>query len=315
MIQVYLSKYLALILSFLILSISLWVISFPVLILLNYVLIYLTKYERIINYNLAYYINILIFLLPIIFTIMTTLKIVFTDIIVLIKNELLNEEDEIIILDLNKTHKDSTSNDIVKIVNEVKSKLNCKMDINVLRVKSNIFNAYAMSNLKGQAAIVVYDGLYNSLSLEALKSAIGHELGHIINKDTIFKLLNFSFQYNIVRFKKYSFIIMNFIQNMSNKIPFLGWFFLIYNLAYRLLVAITDLVLYINNMIQHFGYKQFEYIADNIGAKVTNNQTMIDTLTLMKDLEDKNKSDVNILMTLLSEHPKTENRIKKLKEG
>ena len=72
---------------------------------------------------------------------------------------------------------------------------------------------------------------------------------------------------------------------------------------------------HINNMIQHFGYKQFEYIADNIGAKVTNNQTMIDTLTLMKDLEDKNKSDVNILMTLLSEHPKTENRIKKLKEG
>ncbi len=315
MIQVYLYKYLALILSFLILSISLWVISFPVLILLNYVLIYLTKYERIINYNLAYYINILIFLLPIIFTIITTLKIVFTDIIVLIRNELLNEEDEIIILDLNKTYKDSTSNDIVKIIKEVKSELNCKMYINVLRVKSNIFNAYAMSNLKGQATIVVYDGLYNSLSFDALKSVIGHEFGHIINKDTIFKLFNFSFQYNIFRFKKYSFIVMDFIQNMSNKIPFLGLFFLIYNLVYKLLVALTDLVLYINNMIQHFGYKQFEYIADNIGAKVTNNQTMIDTLTLMKDLEDKNKSDVNILMTLLSEHPKTENRIKKLKEG
>ncbi len=315
MIQVYISKYLSLILSFFILSISLWVISLPVLMLLNYLLIYLTKYEKLISYSLAHQINMVIFLLPIIFTIVTTLKIVFTDILVLIKDELLKEEDEIIILNLNETYKDLTSNDIVKMVNEVRSQLNCKMDINILRVKSNIFNAYAMSNLKGQAAIVVYDGLYNSLSLEALKSAIGHELGHIINKDTIFKLFNFSFQYNIVRFKKYSFIIMNFIQNMSNNIPFLGLFFLIYNLAYRLLVAITDLVLYINNMIQHFGYKQFEYIADNIGAKVTNNQIMIDTLTLMKDLEDKNKSDVNILMTLLSEHPKTENRIKKLKEG
>ena len=73
------------------------------------------------------------------------------------------------------------------MVNEVRSQLNCKMDINILRVKSNIFNAYAMSNLKGQAAIVVYDGLYNSLSFEALKSVIGHEMGHIINKDTIFK--------------------------------------------------------------------------------------------------------------------------------
>jgi Zn-dependent protease with chaperone function len=201
------------------------------------------------------------------------------------------------------------------MVNEVRSQLNCKMDINILRVKSNIFNAYAMSNLKGQAAIVVYDGLYNSLSFEALKSVIGHEMGHIINKDTIFKLFNFSFQYNIVRFKNYSFIIMNFIQKMSNSIPFLGLFFLIYNLAYRLLVTITDLVLYINNMIQYFGYKQFEYIADNIGAKVTSNKIMIETLTIMKDLEDENKSDVNILMTLLSEHPKTENRIKKLKEG
>ena len=96
---------------------------------------------------------------------------------------------------------------------------------------------------------------------------------------------------------------------------FLGLFFLFYNLAYRLLVTITDLVLYINNMIQYFGYKQFEYIADNIGAKVTSNKIMIETLTIMKDLEDENKSDVNILMTLLSEHPKTENRIKKLKEG
>ncbi|MCT7471179.1 M48 family metalloprotease [Aliarcobacter cryaerophilus] len=315
MIQVYISKYLSLILSFFILSISLWVISLPVLMLLNYLLIYLTKYEKLISYSLAHQINMVIFLLPIIFTIVTTLKIVFTDILVLIKDELLKEEDEIIILNLNETYKDLTSNDIVKMVNEVRSQLNCKMDINILRVKSNIFNAYAMSNLKGQAAIVVYDGLYNSLSFEALKSVIGHEMGHIINKDTIFKLFNFSFQYNIVRFKNYSFIIMNFIQKMSNSIPFLGLFFLIYNLAYRLLVTITDLVLYINNMIQYFGYKQFEYIADNIGAKVTSNKIMIETLTIMKDLEDENKSDVNILMTLLSEHPKTENRIKKLKEG
>ncbi len=75
MIQVYLSKYLSLILSFLILSISLWVISLPVLMLLNYLLIYLTKYEKLISYSLAHQINIIIFLLPIIFTIVTTLKI------------------------------------------------------------------------------------------------------------------------------------------------------------------------------------------------------------------------------------------------
>jgi len=315
MIKVHLSKYISLVASFFILSISLWIISLPLLIVLNYLLIYLTKYEGMINYNSAYYINILIFLLPIIFTMMTTLKIVFTDIIILIKNELLKENDETISLDLNKIYKDSTNYDIVKIVNEVKCKLNYKRNINIIRVKSNIFNAYAMSNLKGQSVIVIYDGLYNSLSFEELKSVIGHELGHIINKDTISKLFNFSFQYNIMKFKKYSSMVMNFIQNLSNKIPFLGLLFLIYNLVYRLLVIIIDIVLYLNNMVQHFGYKQCEYIADNMGAKVTNNQIMINTLSIMKGLEDKNISDVNILATLLSEHPKTENRIKKLKEG
>lgn len=174
---------------------------------------------------------------------------------------------------------------------------------------------FAISNIKGDSVITVFDGIYHSMPKEEFKAVIGHELGHIINKDSLFKVINFAFQINIVKFKNYSFTVMNTIQNISNKIPFLGFLVLMYNLSFRIIVFIIDMIIKINELIMIFSYKQAEYIADSIGAKSTNKQTMINSLTIIKEMENNNHNQQSFLMNLLSEHPKTQNRINKLNKG
>lgn len=315
MVNNYLLKFFTSVSSFIILTIAIWIVALPFMSALHYLLYYLTKEEKMFSMVTAYYLDIFIFISPILATFLTTVKVAMQDVILIVKNELVTNNEETFILDLNEKYRDKINNDIVDMINEVKNKLNYKKNIKVVRVVSDNVNAFAISNIKGDSVITVFDGIYHSMPKEEFKAVIGHELGHIINKDSLFKVINFAFQINIVKFKNYSFTVMNTIQNISNKIPFLGFLVLMYNLSFRIIVFIIDMIIKINEVIMIFSYKQAEYIADSIGAKSTNKQTMINSLTIIKEMENNNHNQQSFLMNLLSEHPKTQNRINKLNKG
>lgn len=316
MIQQQIIKYLTVFISFIISYISLWFLSLPILLVLYFVVVILVENTNLLNYEVGYVLVYIIFFMPILFAIYKFIQITFMNIEKLISTELTQSNESIIKLDMNKNYQDETNNKIIKAVTEAKKDLKCKKDIIIYRIQSNIFNAYAMSNFKKESVIAVYDGLVSSTTNEQLKSIIGHEIGHINNNDSLLKLISFAVQYNMPKFQEYSNTIMQTIQGVANKIPLLGVFVMFYGLFYQLISVLISLIMNINRFLQNFGYKQAEYIADSNGAKATSPQIMVDSLELIKKLEDEQKKENNsLLMILLSEHPSTENRIKQLEKG
>lgn len=142
MVNNYLLKFFTSIFSFVILTIAIWVVALPFMSALHYLLYYLTKEEKMFSMVTAYYLDIFIFISPILATFLTTVKVAMQDVILIVKNELVTNNEETFILDLNEKYRDKINNDIVDMINEVKNKLNYKKNIKVVRVVSDNVNAF-----------------------------------------------------------------------------------------------------------------------------------------------------------------------------
>lgn len=190
-------KFFALGLSFLASVYALYVVGAPIIILGIYAV------EEFLRGTIKEFIVLLIFFLPIVMIIIKFLSIMKKDIVDLII-ESLNVQGEIEVIDISTQYNDELTEKIRWAYINAKNNLEFDENVILIRATDNIINAFALSNIKNQSAIVVFDGLTNKLSLDELQAVIGHEIGHIMNNDSAQKVLMYASQYYVPFAEYYS---------------------------------------------------------------------------------------------------------------
>ena len=179
-------------------------------------------------------------------------------------------------------------------------------------------NAYAVGSMRRKAMILTsglithyYNSNPNSKDfLIAIRSIMAHEMSHLINNDFLPTFLFIAnqrvtnFVSHLIRF------IFNFVAGISAMIPIAGFvlnnmLILLYNIINFLLNIFNRLIVTnIYNFLHKFISKSIEYRADYQSAKAFGGQNMAFALQFLgKDG----------YFNLFSDHPKTVNRIKKVK--
>ena len=205
---------------------------------------------------------------------------------------------------------------LTNIFNQVKDKF-AQRSVKLYVKNSDEINAYAVSSL-GSKAIIITRGLIdhylkNSQDsksfLNSIRSIIGHEMSHLINKDFlptfliivnqkitnfISKILHFIF-HNIVKYIRFlSFeggYISMFILNIYRTLNFLITFF-------------NRFVVYgIYNFLRRFVSRSIEYRCDNQSARAFGGSNMAVALSYLGD---------GGYFTLFSTHPRTKSRIQRV---
>lgn len=305
-------KYVSIAVSFIVSNIALFILAIPALMAFHKINKYFYK-NGMWGEGIYTFLELITLFGPLLFTIYWFYKISSSKIKNIVEKEL-SENGETI--EIRGEGNNELEKNIVRAAKEAKEALGYDKDVALYIIKENEFNAFAISNIKKESAIVVYEGLAMNTNYEQLKSIIGHELGHIINKDSLNKLLYFATQSTMSLVIRICDGLMAMAQNLTSSIPFVGIFVLIYRLAYQITVGIVNIAIKLNSLLQIYSYKQAEYIADLNGAKATSNATMINALELIKSIEASSGSHKRTaLASLLAEHPSTDNRIKNLKMG
>jgi Zn-dependent protease with chaperone function len=190
-----------------------------------------------------------------------------------------------------------------------------KMDVSkiaLLKSNQDMFNAFALSNNQNEGAIIVFDGLVNSVDDQKLQAVIGHELGHIQNKDSLHKIAIFASQYYIPASIDWNdrFLagIHNFALNFRNLLVTL--FTSLILLAFRIQAWLLMGALWLNRFVIAYAFKQSEYLADQIGSQASSKEAMASVLADIDQLEQQSGAKPSALYALLAEHPRTADRIK-----
>ena len=232
--------------------------------------------------------------------------------------EELSTDGDIIVIDTDSVAEDATSEKIRSAFLKAKEKLGFhKTDVLLIRLSDDVFNAYALSNSKQEAAIVVYDGLADNVSEEHLQAVIGHEIGHIMNRDSQLKMALYASQYYIPSAVYYAdtlnIKVHNFLASFKN--AFVTLISMIWVLTYRIMITLVNLGMWVVHAVTAFGNKQSEYIADHSGANASSRESMIGVLELIDSLEQRQEKTTvrSALLQVLAEHPKTQNRIDNLR--
>jgi len=183
---------------------------------------------------------------------------------------------------------------------------------------SNEVNAFAVSSM-ASGAVVLTKGLidhYLVLSkdskefLFSLRSIMGHEMSHLINRDflpTFFVICNQKAT-NFV--SKILHSILFFKINFFNRIPFIGSYyssFIYYTFSFInfiLTVVNKYLVLTIYNFLNKFASRSIEFRCDYQSAQAFGGENMASALEKLGE---------NGYLTIFSTHPKTAKRIKNVK--
>ena len=207
---------------------------------------------------------------------------------------------------------------LTDIFNQVKKKFGEK-NVRLYVKNSDEINAYAISSL-GTRAIVVTRGLVDhylvsspdpKMFLYALRSVIGHEMSHLINKDflpTFLIIVNqkitnfvsgmlyflFSLGMGVARYAPY-------IGNQTVRI--MSWSYTLLNLA---ITAFNRLVVYNIYEFLRRGVMRFvEYRCDRQSAKAFGGSSMAQALSMLGE---------SGYFTLFSTHPGTKSRMNKVKD-
>jgi len=216
-------------------------------------------------------------------------------------------------INLSRKNNNPDNERIRKIFLKAKIKLKLAKDkhIRLVRVCGyEQFNAFAISNLAGENVVVIYDGLLHLQNRE-IQVIIGHEFGHIINKDSIMKTVQFSTLNTVAYMSNVSVAILNIWIKIGNIHPLISLFVIPFVLSFKILNFIVHAVMPYLEYITQIGNRQAEYIADFYGAKSTSVENAINTFEIMKSLETTD--DIPLYLRLLNEHPPTSKRIAFLK--
>ena len=297
-------KIFSILLTYFVSLIVLYLISMPFIYIGSTIILILND-----NKNLFYLIiGILIVLLPIILLTFFTFKELKKSILDFLNEELEvdNENVEFYIVNENQL-KDIYDKKLLNYIKDIKRKLNYQKEVLIIRARnSNIVNAFAISNLSGEA-IVVYDGILKNFTEGEIKAILGHEFGHLKNRDSLYKIMIYSMNYVYPYIDRLNYTVINFLKN----IPYINLLALIFVINDSLIKVLNRfLVVPLITVILQFSSRQAEFLADEIGARVTMPKYMINALKRISENEQKND---NLLMKILSTHPPTQKRIEYLK--
>ncbi len=182
-------------------------------------------------------------------------------------------------------------------------------------------NAFATGRNPENAVVAVTEGILELLSPEELEGVIGHEIGHIINRDilisTIVATLAGAITYIAEWFMWFGWMFRSEEED-GNPLEFIGTLLLI------ILAPIAA------TLIQFAISRQREFLADETGAKLTHPLWLANALAKLEKgvelypLERGNPATAHLFIVnpfrsdfiakLFSTHPPTEERIKRLLE-
>ncbi len=209
--------------------------------------------------------------------------------------------------------------ELYTVVKEVAKEANMPMPA-VCIIPSDSSNAFATGRNEKKAAVAVTQGILRILSREELKGVIAHELSHIRNKDTLIQAVAAT------------------IAGVIGYLAFMARFAAIFGgrgsrdsgRMFELL-ALSIITPLIAMIIQLAISRSREFMADEKGARIIKNPEALASALEKLDASVKNNpmrfgnqttSSLFIvnpfsgggLMGLLSTHPKTAERVKKLRE-
>lgn len=202
------------------------------------------------------------------------------------------------------------------VFDQVKSKFGQK-SVRLYVKNSAEINAYAVGSF-GTKAVVLTSGLINHYLVQCqdakkflymLRSIMGHEMSHLINKDflpTFLIIINQKATNFIASFLR---IIFSFISRILTFMPYSGKFSAalmidFYNISSFLLTAFNRFVVYgIYEFLRRFISRNLEYRCDKQSAQAFGGSNMAAALVML------GKSGY---FTLFSTHPATTKRIKKV---
>nr|WP_198002860.1 zinc metalloprotease HtpX [Methanocaldococcus infernus] len=182
-------------------------------------------------------------------------------------------------------------------------------------------NAFATGRNPENAVVAVTEGILQLLSPEELEGVIGHEIGHIVNRDIL---------------------ISTIVATLAGAITYIAEWFLWFGWMFRgdeeegnPLEFIASILLIIlapiaATLIQFAISRQREFLADETGAKLTHPLWLANALKKLEEgvkvypLEHGNPATAHLFIVnpfrsdfiakLFSTHPPTEERIKRLLE-
>lgn len=181
-------------------------------------------------------------------------------------------------------------------------------------------NACATGRDKKHAIVAVTSGLLQNLAKNEIKAVLGHELGHIRSHDILISTIAAMIGSAVSILSYIGYIaISSYRRDSSERIDnlILTTTFII---IAPILAAIVRLAI----------SRSREYNADRIGAELAGTEYMIDALLKLESLTKQmsagkcspstahmyiiNPLDTGLLKKLLSTHPSTEDRVKRLRE-
>ena len=300
-------KWSGVIFSFLISTAIVYIVASPIILAGEFIgESYLDQHE----YFMARLIWIISWLIPILVVIFLVFKILNKDILHLV-SENLDESGDPILLDPNENQEDEINQKIVTAFNKAKDKLKINKEIKLIRmVGSPYINAFAIGNTKGEAAIVVFDELVKNTDQKMIQAVIGHELGHIKNKDTITNIILYANQYAIPILSNMSDKINNIVLRILKDIPYINLLAVMAHVSYKVIsITITVPGNWITHTINLFVSRESEHLADKAGVEASSKETMLKTLKFLSSIEDENSNTNSLLEFLASTHPPISKRI------
>ena len=205
---------------------------------------------------------------------------------------------------------------LTELFNQVKSKFN-EENVKLYVKNSDEVNAFAVSSVGGKA-VVLTRGLINHYLVECpdpkmflytVRSVIGHEMSHLINKDFLPTFLIITNQ-KITNFvSSILFISLNLLVKGLSMMPYGGRLSAnsvsqTYSILNFAITAFNRFIVYnIYQFIRRFISRSIEFRCDKQSAKAFGGQNMALALSMLGD---------NGYFTLFSTHPRTKARMKKV---
>ncbi len=207
---------------------------------------------------------------------------------------------------------------LTELFKQVKAKFG-EENVKLYIKNSDEINAYAVSSF-GSKAIVLTSGIINHYLEEcpdpkkflyALRSILGHEMSHLVNKDFLPTFLIMINQKATNMVSGWLLIAFNLLLRFTNMMPFAG------NLSARMIresyVLINFIVTFFNRFVVYYVYeflrralsRSIEYRCDMQSAKAFGGKNMAFALSMLGE---------GGYFTIFSTHPKTQLRMSRVQE-
>jgi len=185
--------------------------------------------------------------------------------------------------------------------------------------ESHDINAFATGRSKNSSLVALSTGLLSTMSEDAIKAVIAHEIAHIVNGDMVTQTLLQSTLKMLVNLVVLPLIVIK-------------WFLIIFGnrgselatwVIYLVQILASTILLFLAGLVAKLFSRQREFKADDLAARLTSPQSMIQALSELKGgarLTQQQKpyaamqfNGMKSWADLFSTHPNLERRINYIK--